>query len=343
MEGCLNVLKKILIVDDSPVARMMLKSCLPKAKEFKLAEAGNGREAIERYFDFGPELTFMDLTMPEMDGYTAIERIRARDPKARIVVMTADVQKRAVERVQNLGVLDILKKPPRAEMVFQALSRIEAELAEATAPTVFSGQEKDILQEIMNIAFGNAAADLSEIIDIYVELTAPEVRLISAAEIPGHISEKMRPSSDGTNLVVQNFWGNFNGMGLLVLPENAGIGLIRVMQDLEGDEDADRPLAHQEREILMEVGNILIGACVGKICELLDTFVTYTPPRIVSEAGRDGPSFLDSLEENRFAILLETVFRFESVDINGQLLLITSQDAIEWLRKALNAFMEQYT
>ncbi|MFP4306570.1 MAG: response regulator [Desulfococcaceae bacterium] len=340
MEGCLNALKKILIVDDSPVARMMLKSCLPKAKEFSLAEAGNGREAIEKYFDFGPELTFMDLTMPEMDGYAAIERIRERDPEARIVVMTADVQKRAVERVQNLGALDILKKPPRAEVVFQTLSRIEAEMTQTPVRTVFSEREKDILQEIMNIAFGNAAADLSEIIDIYVELTAPKVRLIGAAEIPGHISERMRLGDDGTSLVVQNFWGNFNGMGLLVLPENAGMGLIRVMQDLDGDED--RPLAHQEREILMEVGNILIGACVGKICELLDTFVTYTPPRIVSEAGRDGPSFLDSLEEDRFAILLETVFRFESVDINGQLLLITSQNAIEWLRKALNAFMEQW-
>ncbi len=336
----MNALKKILLVDDSPVARMMLKSCLPKAKEFSLAEAENGREAIEKYFDFGPELTFMDLTMPEMDGYTAIERIRERDPEARIVVMSADVQKRAVERVRNLGVLDVLKKPPRAEVVFQTLSRIEAELAQTLVPTVFSDQEKDILQEIMNIAFGNAAADLSEIIDIYVELTAPKVRLIGAAEIPGHISERMRLGDDGTTLVVQNFWGNFNGMGLLVLPENAGMGLIRVMQDLDGDED--RPLANQEREILMEVGNILIGACVGKICELLDTFVTYTPPRIVSEAGRGGRSFLDSLEEDRFAILLETVFRFESVDINGQLLLITSQDAIEWLRKALNAFMEQY-
>lgn len=336
-------MKKILIVDDSPVARMMLKSCLPKAKEFSLAEAGNGREAIEQYREFRPDLTFMDLTMPEMDGYTAIERIRRIDPDARIVVMTADIQKRAVERVQTLGVSDILKKPPRAEIVFETLSRLEAECSPTPVETIFSDNEKDILQEIMNIAFGNAAADLSEVIDIYVELSAPEVHLVNMTEIPAYIAERMQLNAASTSLVVQNFWGNFNGMGLLVLPDHAGMGLIRVLQDLDGEEEGDRPMILQEKEILMEVGNILIGACVGKICELLDTFVTYTPPRTVSEAGRDGRSFLDSLDENRSAIVLETVFRFESVDINGQLLLVTSQDAIEWLRKALNAFLEQYT
>ncbi|QTA86912.1 CheC domain-containing protein [Desulfonema magnum] len=206
---------------------------------------------------------------------------------------------------------------------------------------IFSDEEKDILQEIMNIAFGNATADLGEVIDIYVELSAPSIQILGIGDIPDYLTDRMKLHPE-TSIVAQNFWGDFKGYGILVLPNRTGRSLIAILDDGEPNDFEMKPIAGQEREVLMEVGNILIGACVGKVCELLNTFVTYTPPQVIHENSNEYSSFVDSFDPSQTAILMETVFRFKAIDINGLLLVITSQEAIEWLRKALYEFMEPY-
>ena len=97
-----------------------------------------------------------------------------------------------------------------------------------------------------------------------------------------------------------------------------------------------------ESETLMEVGNILIGACVGKIAELLKDVVSYTPPIVAVETG-----YKEALSGSRYdpdstAIVLKTDFCFEKRDITGFLFLVTSNDSVAWLREALKLFIEQY-
>lgn len=119
------MIKKILIVDDSPIARKMLKSCLPKDREYELAEAGNGREGCDRYRDFCPDVTFMDLTMPVMTGYEALDEIIQNDKNAMVIVVTADVQMTAIKRVLEQGAFMVLKKPLKKEDIQSALLRVE--------------------------------------------------------------------------------------------------------------------------------------------------------------------------------------------------------------------------
>ena len=207
---------------------------------------------------------------------------------------------------------------------------------------IFSDEEKDILQEIMNIAFGSASADLGEVIDIYVELSAPDIQVLDVGDIPNYLIERMHFRQKETSIVAQNFWGDFKGSGILVLPNKAGRNLITVLDDEDQAGLDAEPIAGQEREVLMEVGNILIGACVGKVCELLETFVTYTPPRVIHDSGNEYDSFVKSFDPSQAAIIMETVFKFQKVDINGLLFIFTNQEAIEWLRKALHNFMESY-
>ncbi|HBH62435.1 MAG TPA: response regulator [Nitrospiraceae bacterium] len=118
------MIKKILIVDDSPVARKMLKSCLPKDEGYEFHEAGDGREGFEKYKDIAPAVTFMDLTMPVMSGYEAIEAIINHDKNAVIIVVTADVQMKAINRVLELGAYMVLKKPLKREDIQSALSKV---------------------------------------------------------------------------------------------------------------------------------------------------------------------------------------------------------------------------
>ena len=93
------MIHRILIVDDSPVARKMLKSCLPDDREYEIREAGNGAEGVELYKKFSPDITFLDLTMPVMNGYKTIPEIRKINPDAMIIVLTADIQPKSIAEV----------------------------------------------------------------------------------------------------------------------------------------------------------------------------------------------------------------------------------------------------
>ncbi|MBN2646009.1 MAG: response regulator [Desulfuromonadaceae bacterium] len=124
------MVKSILIVDDSPVARMIMKKCLPESLGITIIEAKNGQEGVEKYQQHQPDLTFMDLTMPVMDGFTALSLIKAINPQAVVVVATADIQEKVLQRVEDLGALLTLKKPPSKQALADALKRAKEALAQ---------------------------------------------------------------------------------------------------------------------------------------------------------------------------------------------------------------------
>lgn len=119
------MIKKILIVDDSPIARKMLKSCLPKDQGYEFYEAGDGKEGFGKYVEIKPDLTFMDLTMPVMTGYESINEIVKYDKNALIIVVTADVQMTAIKKAMDLGAYMVLKKPLKKEQIHSALIKVQ--------------------------------------------------------------------------------------------------------------------------------------------------------------------------------------------------------------------------
>jgi len=122
----------ILIVDDSPIARKMLKSCLPKDQGLEYHEAGDGKEGFEKYQELNPDVTFMDLTMPVMTGYESIEKIIEFDKDALIIVVTADVQMKAIKTVMDSGAFMVLRKPLKKEEINMALDKALSTLKQTT-------------------------------------------------------------------------------------------------------------------------------------------------------------------------------------------------------------------
>ncbi len=122
------MIKKILIVDDSPVSIKIMKSCLPKDRGYEIFDAADGRLGVELFKQIRPDLTFMDLTMPVMNGFEALEEIIRYDPQAIVVIATADVQVKAITRAQELGAFSVIKKPPTKEGVAAAISEAEEKL-----------------------------------------------------------------------------------------------------------------------------------------------------------------------------------------------------------------------
>ncbi len=207
--------------------------------------------------------------------------------------------------------------------------------------SIFSSDEKEILQEIMNIAFGNATANLADVVDIYVVLSVPDIQVINIGDLPKFISKSI-DSSSKTDIVDQKFWGDFNGSGFLVFPQKSGDDLKKILGDENLEYSDYSPDAVQGTSALIEIGNILIGACVGKVSELLNTFVTYSPPNIISGLNNEDKSWLENFDPDQAAIAMQTVFRFHKQDLNGFLLILTNQESIGWLRKSLNDFMDSY-
>ncbi len=122
--------KKLLIVDDSPIARKMIKKILPNKEDFEIFEATNGLEGLNKFKEINPDMTFMDLTMPVMDGLEALEEIIKIDKNAIVIVSTADVQPKSISKVMSLGAFDVIKKPPKQErfeeVMLEALKKINS-------------------------------------------------------------------------------------------------------------------------------------------------------------------------------------------------------------------------
>lgn len=114
-------MNKVLIIDDSVSARFFLKSCLP-AEGLEIREASDGEAGLAAAREFVPDVVFLDLTMPIMDGYTALPLIRETVPTCKVIVLTADVQKKSIERIESAGAFMHLKKPPKKDTVQAALA-----------------------------------------------------------------------------------------------------------------------------------------------------------------------------------------------------------------------------
>jgi two-component system chemotaxis response regulator CheY len=115
--------RRVLIVDDAIFMRMKLKDILEKNGFHVVAEAQNGIEAIEKYKAEMPDLVTMDITMPEMDGITALKAIRQMDPKAKVIMCSAMGQQTMVMDAIQAGAMDFIVKPFDNDRVIESLNK----------------------------------------------------------------------------------------------------------------------------------------------------------------------------------------------------------------------------
>jgi len=113
----------ILVVDDAAFMRMRMSKILSEAG-YEVIQAENGRDAVEKYTENRPNAVLMDITMPEMDGLTALKEIRRFDPNARVAMVTALGQQQIVLEAVKSGARDFLVKPCEGERVLAAVSKL---------------------------------------------------------------------------------------------------------------------------------------------------------------------------------------------------------------------------
>jgi two-component system chemotaxis response regulator CheY len=115
--------QKILIVDDAAFMRMMLKDILTKNGFEVVGEAENGLVGVEKFKELKPDLVTMDITMPEMDGITAVKNIKGIDGNAKVVMCSAMGQQAMVIDAIQAGAKDFIVKPFQADRVVEAIQK----------------------------------------------------------------------------------------------------------------------------------------------------------------------------------------------------------------------------
>lgn len=113
----------LLICDDSNMARKQVQRSLPEGWDVEITFAENGVQGLEAIRAGKGEIVFLDLTMPELDGYGVLETIRAQDLPAMVIVISADIQPEARERVMKLGAVDFIRKPVNTEKLTETLKK----------------------------------------------------------------------------------------------------------------------------------------------------------------------------------------------------------------------------
>lgn len=114
---------QILVVDDSLMARKMLIKSLPSGWDVEITQASNGQEALDAYRAGKADVMFLDLTMPIMDGYQVLENIQKEGLNSFVIVVSADIQPIAQERVKKLGAMAFVKKPVSPDAIESVLKQ----------------------------------------------------------------------------------------------------------------------------------------------------------------------------------------------------------------------------
>ncbi len=118
-------MKRLLVVDDALFMRKMICGVAAEAGWQVVGEATNGAEAVSLYQQYRPDLVTMDLVMPIMGGLEALRQIRALDPEAKVVVVTALDQKQSLMDSIRDGAIDFIVKPFERERVLSLLGKLE--------------------------------------------------------------------------------------------------------------------------------------------------------------------------------------------------------------------------
>ncbi|MHB0869882.1 MAG: response regulator [Chloroflexota bacterium] len=113
----------LLVVDDAAFMRMRCSKLLTESG-YQVVEAENGVQAVKQYQEHRPDAVLLDITMPEMDGLTALREIRKLDPNAKVAMVTAMGQQSIVMEALKAGARDFVLKPFQSDRVLATVKKL---------------------------------------------------------------------------------------------------------------------------------------------------------------------------------------------------------------------------
>lgn len=200
--------------------------------------------------------------------------------------------------------------------------------------TLLNQDQNDALQEIANIGMGQAGASIAKVLDEFVQLSIPRILVVPPEKIAAALTGMVGEST--VSAVRQAFHSSMRGEAIVIYGEHR----CNDLADLMGYE---RDLDHAaERELLLDVSNILVGACLGGIAEQLDMTVGFSAPSLLADAVPI-EKLLDSGDVSwDTALLVEVSFSLEQRSFACHLVMLMPEQEVATLAAALDRFLENY-
>ena len=312
------------------MARKQMARALPQDWDVDVSFAENGVQGVDALKSGKGEGLFLDLNMPEMDGYQVLEAIRAQDLPTMVIVVSGDIQPEAYQRVMQLGALAFIQKPVSSEQIEEILNRYGIR-GESKGNIGAINVEVDILdayQEIANVAMGRAGDLLARLLDVFVILPIPNVNMIEVSELRMALNEVA--DNDTLSAVCQGFIGaGIAGEALLMFNESSFADIAELMK-YKGEIDETAQL-----ELLMDVANILLGACLTGIADQLDISFSQGHPMVIGRHVKVRDLLKYNASRWKRTLAIEIAYRIENRRINCDLLLLFTEDSLPSLNKQL--------
>ena len=200
--------------------------------------------------------------------------------------------------------------------------------------TMLSQDQKDALQEIANIGMGQAGASIARVLDEFVQLSIPRILVVPPQEVPAALASAVGDRT--VSAVRQAFHSAMRGEAIVIYGENR----CNDLADLMGYE---RDLDHSsEHELLLDVSNILVGACLGGIAEQLAMSIGFSAPSLLVDAVPIEDLLTSCDISWDTALLVEVSFRLEQRSFACHLVMLLPESEVTELAKALDRFLEEY-
>jgi len=188
--------------------------------------------------------------------------------------------------------------------------------------------EQDVLQELMNIAYGSATAVVAEMLDAFATLSIPNIQIMPVSEL---LQTFENLKSKSYFFSSQAFAGEFSGESAFFIDTRSAQNLAKHLE-VESDEDLD--------DAILELTNVLTSTLTTKLTQEMQTQVSFSLPNI-SHIPLSKITNVAAFKNYSQVIVIDTQLLFKDQKINGEIFILTKDESIQWLKLKLNNILEQ--
>jgi chemotaxis protein CheY-P-specific phosphatase CheC len=323
----------VLICDDSSFARKQMQRSIPDGWDVDISFAEHGQEALNLIRAGKADVIFLDLDMPVMDGYETMQIIKDEDLPTMVIVVSGDVQPEARSRMLALGALEFIRKPIDNGKLVKILTQFGLYSGKASAnkraedvvPITNNSQvEKfEAYREIANVSMGQAGESLAKLLGEFIDLPTPNVNLITNTELHMAIADIQR--NESVSAVSQGFVSaGINGEALVIFNDSNFSNMVKLLKYTE-----DKSSSSLELEALMDVSNILIGACLRALSEQLHSVFSHNHPIILGQHCDLDDILKTTTQRKEDMLAIEIAYSIKNQNINFDLLLLFPNESID--------------
>ncbi|WEM40991.1 response regulator [Photobacterium sp. DA100] len=296
--------------------------------------AESGTQALECLAMNDIDVMFLDLTMPVLDGFGVLQQLPVSTYPTKIIVLSADVQQRAIERCVDAGANYFLAKPFSRSQIYSTLKKLGFSLIRKSrdippesnfipSQPLYGNDYLYQFQEIANIALGRGAAIISDHCREFITMPLPNVAMLGCGELDMMISN-LTHRPDSTAIAQRFVGGGIHGEALVCL-YGSDIGLF-------GERLGFSTFGDKQSEVIIDIANLMVSSFLVSLSEQMNIPFSIRQPICLEEYMIRGGS--EAMNCELFTI--EYSYQSEKMDMACDVLLMMDHDSTQVIRR----FME---